>query len=97
VWRVNLITRIAGGDSASAQRLNELEHLAQADEAEARITLQLRALARPVGIRPASRELHRRAIRKPDHDTGLAGRQDLERLSVKWMVATDNGYPGGGG
>jgi hypothetical protein len=94
VWSVDLTTRIVGGDSAPAQRVHQLQQLAQAGQAELRINPRRLALARPVGVRPALRELHRRTIRKPDHNTGLAGRQDLELLPAKRMVATDNGYLG---
>jgi len=53
----DLTTGIAGGDTAPAQRGNELQQLAQADQAELRITSQILALTRPVGISPAPRQL----------------------------------------
>jgi hypothetical protein len=74
VWSVHLTTRLVRGGSAPAQGRNEPQQLAQADQTELRITAQLLGLLRPVGIRPAPRELHRRAICKPDHDADLAGR-----------------------
>jgi len=78
-----------------AQRINALQQLAQADQAELRITLQLPALPRSVGVRPAPRELHRRAIGEPHDEHGLARRQDLERATLQRMVAADDADLGG--
>ena len=92
---VDLTTHGGNGGSAPAQRINALQQLAQADQAELRITLQLPALARSVGVRPAPRELHRRAIGEPHDKHGLARRQDLERATLQRMVAADDGDLGG--
>jgi hypothetical protein len=91
VWSVDLSTGSRAEDSPPAQRGHPLQQLAQADQAELRIAPRLLAWTRPIGVGPAPRELHRRAIRKRHHDTGLAARQDPESLTTKGMVATDNG------
>jgi hypothetical protein len=68
VWKGDLTTHRIDADSAPAQRINELQQLVQAAQGNLRITLQHRAPGRPVGIRPAPRELYRRAISKAyDH------------------------------
>jgi len=95
VWKGDLTTGIAEGDSSSAQRLNELQQLAQADQAERGTTLQLPAEICSVGICPAPRQLHRRAIGKAHDHRGLARGQDLERVTGKRMMAADDGNLGG--
>jgi hypothetical protein len=72
VCSVDLTTRLGREDSAPAQHFNDPQQLAQADQAELRITPQLLALAPTVDICPTPRELHRGTIGKPHDQHGLA-------------------------
>jgi hypothetical protein len=91
VWRGNLTTEIAGRDSSLAQQVDELYQLAQADQAELRITPQLLALTGSIGVCPVPRELHRGSIGKAHHQGGLPSRQDLELATLQRMVTADDG------
>ena len=49
--------------------------------------------ARPIGIGPLTRELHRRAVRQTDNEVLLAGLEHLDLLITKGMVRTGDFHP----
>jgi hypothetical protein len=91
VWRGDLTTTTGRGHSAPPQCFYEPQQRPQPDQAELRIAREPLALARPVGVGPAPRELHRGAIGKPNDQSGLARRQDLDLATPQGMVAAGDG------